>query len=177
MDDGWIEVLPADLVQARLGRVLATGGSVDLADAVSILFALPETQGVLRVDGDQAAGLNQFVPGTRIFFNAPRAKEIGWDVITAASVFAATGSTTLTTAVGIAQRAVRTFKLLDEDEMDVVLVMRGLCGSRDPAFTTITFEQLKGVYEGTQARPANRLRSLEKKGVLVRTDTGWRLLP
>jgi hypothetical protein len=173
----WVHLKQDSQLQAQVARVVSVGGSVELTDVVSVLLMIPQMHDVIRVESDDVDGLHQFVPKTRIFYEPLRAKELGWDACVAVSVFAATSSLPLGVAAGIAQRALRTFKLLTEDEMDVVLVMRALCGADDPFFTTISRAALDEVYEDTGADLDARLKSLEKKGVVTRTDSGWRLVP
>lgn len=177
MAEGWHEVPGEHLVRDQTSRIVSAGGSVEPTEVLSILFVMPETLGALKVESEGRDGLNQFVPRTRIFFNPAKAEEIGWDALVASSIYAATGSLSLATAVGVAQRALRTFKLLDEDEMDLVLVMRGCCGNRDPATTSITRAELEAVYADTAMNLAEKLASLEKKGAVTRHESGWRLVP
>ncbi|MGV1004995.1 MAG: hypothetical protein ACOYEV_09570 [Candidatus Nanopelagicales bacterium] len=176
--DAWVEVFPPAVVAPCATRLARLGFDVDALDALSVLLASPETSGRFRVAPiEEPEGLRQYVPGTRLFFLRARADDLAWDAAIAASVYATTGSASLTTAVSIFRRSVQTFRLLSLDEMDVVLVMRALCGTRDREFTTITAEDLAAAYAGTDMDLDAQTTALVQKGALRRAQGGWVLVP
>jgi hypothetical protein len=177
-----------DLLDPWLSRVNALGYGVDADDVMSVIVASGEADSVLRiVEADSAdihAGpddeaLRQFVPHTRVFFHRPKAVDLGWDAVTAGGVFVTTGSGSLASGLTILRRTIQTFKTLTVEEMDVVLVMRGVCGTRDRHRTTVTAADLAVVYQDSPIAPSLEalIASLLKKGVVTEADGGWRLVP
>ena len=191
-DDIWESIEVADLVEPWRSRMTDLGFDVDGSAVMSVIVASGEADLALRVievgDGwDRQIGTNaseealrQFVPHTRVFFHRPKAVDLGWDAVTAAGVFVTTGSGSLSSGVTILRRTIQTFKHLSLDEMDVVLVMRGICGTRDRHRTTISAGELAAVYRDSPVSAeavARLVASLVKKGVVSEVDGGWRLVP
>lgn len=184
---GWESVEITDVLDPWVSRMRDLGFDVAAMDVMSVLVASGEVDTVLRVVADvrqdtatDREALRQFVPHTRVFFHRPKAVDLGWDAVTAGAVFAMTGSGSLASGLTILRRAIQTFRRLTPDEMDVVLVMRGLCGTRDRHRTTISLQDMTGVYEGSPvstSRLVSLLESLQRKGVVLEVDGGWRLVP
>lgn len=191
-DDIWESIEVADLVEPWRSRMTDLGFDVDGSAVMSVIVASGEADLALRVievgDGwGRQIGTNaseevlrQFVPHTRVFFHRPKAVDLGWDAVTAAGVFVTTGSGSLASGLTILRRTIQTFKHLSLDEMDVVLVMRGICGTRDRHRTTISAGELAAVYRDSPVSAeavATLVASLVKKGVVSEVDGGWRLVP
>lgn len=190
-DEAWESVVVADLLEPWQSRLNNLGFGVDGGDVMSVIIASGEADIALRVvevsdDGDRGSGaaaseeaLHQFLPRTRIFFHKPKAVDLGWDAVTAAGVFVMIGSGSLASGLAILRRTIQTFNLLSPDEMDVVLVMRGICGTRDRHRTTVSAEELEAVYGDSplSAYLPSLVASLVKKGVVTEVDGGWRLVP
>jgi hypothetical protein len=192
LDDTWESVDVAEILEPWLSRLTDLGFDIDASDVMSVIVASGEVDLALRVveaadglthgigteAGEEA--LRQFVPHTRVFFHRPNAVDLGWDAVTAAGVFVTTGSGSLASGLTILRRTIQTFKHLSLDEMDVVLVMRGICGTRDRHRTTISAGELAAVYRDSPVSAeavASLLVSLVKKGVVTEVDGGWRLVP
>ena len=192
LEDGWESVEVADILEPWLSRMNDLGFDVEASDVMSVIVASGEADRALRlveaadgwlqgtgIDAREEA-LRQFVPHTRVFFHRPKAVDLGWDAATAAGVFATTGSGSLASGLTILRRTIQTFKHLSPEEMDVVLVMRGICGTRDRHRTTVSAEELAAVYRDSpvSAEALEALvTSLLKKGVVTEVDGGWRLVP
>lgn len=192
LEEGWESVEVADILEPWLSRMNDLGFDVEASDVVSVIVASGEVDRALRLvetdvgwlqetctDSCEEA-LRQFVPHTRVFFHRPKAVDLGWDAATAAGVFVTTGSGSLASALTILRRTIQTFKHLSPEEMDVVLVMRGICGTRDRHRTTVSAGELAAVYRDSpvSAEALEALvTSLLKKGVVTEVDGGWRLVP
>ncbi|SOC55285.1 hypothetical protein [Ornithinimicrobium cerasi] len=189
---GWELVDVTEILGPWPARIVELGFDVDTDLVLSLVVQSGHAKSVVRnAYGDRfpesgatsiaeaGEALRQFVPHTRVFFHRPRAVELSWDATTAAGVYLATGSGSLASGLAILRRTVQTFRTLTANEMDVVLVMRGICGTRDRNRTTITRAQIADVYEGAPAAKQLDLllRSLMKKGVIIESDDGWRLVP
>lgn len=192
----WEVIEVADLLNPWVTRVAELGCDVDPNDVMSLIVASSEAESVLRIvetdeqspTGDPSGGpsggradetLRQFVPHTRVFFQRPQAVDLGMDALTAASVYIVTGSGSLASGLTMLRRTFQTFRNLSSEEMDVVLTMRGLCGTRDRNRTTITVTELNGAYLGSPLAASldTLTASLLRKRVITRTDDGWRLVP
>lgn len=191
-DCGWEPVEVMDLLGPWWSRMADHGFGFDASDVMSVIVASGEAGPALRVveTGDSGIGeigaaasgeaLRQFVPHTRLFFNRPKAVDLGWDAVIAAGVFVMAGSGSLASGLTIMRRTIQTFRHLSPDEMDVVLVMRGICQSRDRNRTTISTREIAAVYMGSPLSAQavdSLLASLAKKGVINEVDGGWRLVP
>lgn len=179
--EAWETVEVVEVLEPWHSRLGRRGFEVDCNDVMSLILVSGQAQAALRVaeepgEPDDGA-LRQFVPRTRLFFNRPKAVDLGWDAITAAGVYLMTGSASLASGLTMLRRTVQTFRHLSLEEMDVVLVMRAICGTRDHHRTTVTEDELRAVYEDSPVPRTPTVASLVKKVVVVEVDGGWRLVP
>jgi hypothetical protein len=149
--------------------------------ALSLLMLEPQTEAYLRVEAandDQPAPDEPFpylVPGTRIFINSAVARDLRADVLTAAAVWAASGSTSLSTGAALLRKLLATVKLLDEESFDLFLVVTTASARRGgrPA----TWADIVATYDGNADGLQERLGKLVRRKVLADSPDGWTVTP
>ena len=174
----WAQVDEAGLLEGTVVSRLAPAGiAVDLALVTELLLSEPATASYLRAEVEHdGAGFSQLVPRTRLFFNRPRAIDVGWDVVTLAAVAAAFQSFSLAGAATAMQRLLRAFRLLDDAELDLVALLLGASGGR-PYDCSVAEERIAAGYEDESAdQVRSRLAAMERRGILVQKADGWRLV-
>lgn len=179
ISEGWTEIARDELVPPRRRQLLkACGVEVDPELVLSVLMAEPLTQDVLRPEADlahPAETIGYLVPGTRVFIHGTKAKDVSWDALTAATVFVLTGSVTLAGALPLLQRALRTMRLLSEDEADLAVVLAALSGGR-PYDIAVPDAAIAAAYEEDASRAGPLLEHMRKRGIVERVDDAWRLV-
>lgn len=140
-------------------------------EAVKAVLA-EHDQSVSLLTGDGGKGVLGNGP---VFVSRLRAEDVAWDVLTAASVFALTGSASVASAAQALQRAVRVVKLLDPEECDVAIVMKAVSGGL-PYTRHVTLQQIERQYEEDAHKVRSILARMERKGVIEGSEAaGWRL--
>ena len=115
------------------------------------------------------------VPKTRLFINKPKARDIGWDAVTAAGVYVLTGSASLATGAQLFQRALRLMRVLSTAEADLAIVMASLSNGR-PTAVSIPSSTIEAAYEEDAAKVMPLLSGLRKRGIAIEDADGWRLV-
>jgi hypothetical protein len=149
--------------------------------ALSLLMLEPQTEAYLSVEaaGDVLASTDEpfpyLVPGTRIFVNSAVARDLRADALTAAAVWAASGSTSLSTGAALLRKILATIKLLDEESHDLVLVVTSASARRGgrPA----TWDDIAAAYDGNTSELRERLGKLVRRKVLADHPDGWTVTP
>lgn len=179
ISEGWVEIARDELIPSRRQRLLRSCGvEVDPERVLSVLMAEPLTQDVLLPEAAfaQPAGtMGYLVPGTRVFIHGVKAKDVSWDALTAATVFVLTGSVTVAGALPLLQRALRTMRMLSEDEADLAVVLAALSGGR-PYDIAVPDAAVAAAYEEDASRVAPLLKRMRKRGIVERIDDAWRLV-
>ena len=174
----WTPVDEAGLLEGTVvSRLTSAGIEIDLTQVTELLLSDPSTATYLRAEAaDGEPGFSQLVPRTRLFFNRPRAIDVGWDAVTLAAVAAVFQSLSLAGAATAMQRLLRAFRLLDDAEIDLVALLIGASGGR-PYDRGVAEERIAAGYEDESAEQVRRrLAAMEKRGILVQAPDGWRLV-
>lgn len=149
--------------------------------ALSLLMLEPQTEAYLSIDtdGDATPSADEpfpyLVPGTRIFINSAVARDLRADALTAAAVWAASGSTSLSTGAALLRKLLTTVKLLDEQSHDLALVVTTASARRGgrPA----TWDDIVTAYDGNTSELRERLSKLARRKVLAEHPDGWTVTP
>lgn len=151
-------------------------------DAESVLRLLVRqalASGVLLHDDDPIKpdpdAPKYLVPHTRLFFNKPKAVDLGWDMATAAALFVLSGSSPASAAATAFQRALRMMRLLTEEEADLAVVLAALSGGR-PYDVSVSTERIENAYEADRDRVRPLLDSMARRGLTIAGPNGWRLV-
>lgn len=147
-------------------------------DILALLLSDPLYSTLVRIEQSET---NEFdtrglIPRTRIVFSLVKARDIRWDVLTAAGAYVLSGSTLLTVAAGLLTPTVQSFTLLTPDELEVVLIMKALCGDLDHRKFTLRLDQIQ-VAAGPAIDMQLVIYDLEAKRVVRKHGDAWRLLP
>lgn len=129
----WTEIKTTGILQhSHRVRLIRRGVQINESNLVSLLASEPISEDVLRIETTLPSlppgTVGYIVPKTRLFINKPKARDIGWDAVTAAGVYVLTGSVSLATGAQMFQRALRMMRVLSADEADIVIVMAALSG-------------------------------------------------
>lgn len=173
-------ITPVDLIDARtLARAQMRGVPVDeesvqrllVSQALACRVLLPAEDPTLP-DSEQQKYL---IPGTRLFFNKPKAVDLGWNMATAAALFVTTGSSPAAAAATAFHQALRMMRLLTQEEADLTVVLGALSGgyAYDVPVSTQT---IKKAFEEDRDKVQPLLDSMARRGLVTETAHGWHLI-
>ncbi len=176
----WTEIAGEGiLTRSRRARLTRLGVKVNDTQLVSLIAAQPVSEDVLTVEITfpplPPGHLGMIVPKTRLFINKPKARDIGWDAVTAAGVYVLTGSASLATGAQLFQRALRLMRVLSTAEADLAIVMASLSNGR-PTAVSIPSSTIEAAYEEDAAKVMPLLSGLRKRGIAIEDADGWRLV-
>ncbi|MBK6441189.1 MAG: hypothetical protein IPH27_16330 [Actinomycetales bacterium] len=176
----WTEIKTTGILQhSHRVRLIRRGVQINESNLVSLLASEPISEDVLRIETTLPSlppgTVGYIVPKTRLFINKPKARDIGWDAVTAAGVYVLTGSVSLATGAQMFQRALRMMRVLSADEADIVIVMAALSGGR-PYDVSVPISKIQSAYEEDSAKVAPLLAGLRKRGIAVDDGDGWRVV-
>lgn len=145
--------------------------------ALSLLMLDPVTEAYLSIEADSDdqrrtdEPFPYLVPGTRIFINTAVARDLRADVLTAAAVLAASGSTSMSTGAALLRKLLTTVKVLDEESFDLFGVVATASARRGgrPAL----WDEIVAAYDGNTRDLRERLGDLVRRGVLTIHPDGW----
>ena len=146
--------------------------------ALSLMLSEPATEPYLEIADppeETDEPLAYLVRGTRIFINSTSARDLRADVLTALAVWAASGSTSLSTGAALLRKVTATVKVLDEPSRDLFVVVAVASAARGgrPA----TWGDVVNAYDDRAAGLEHRLERLVRRDVLARHPDGWTVVP
>jgi hypothetical protein len=178
--DEWTEASASEIVR-ELGQPRVSDRTAETV--VHLMRSLDEEEQVLRLQVDpppelKPGQLGMVLGRTRLFINKERARELHWDVICAGGVYWATHSSSLSTAAGLLRQFVKTIKLLDETELDLIAIITGTAATLPEAEMPVSQKQIERAFDGNQPQGlSRRLDSMVKRGVLKKGPGGYVVSP
>ncbi len=182
IDDGhprWVELDGELPLSARVrGYSTTVDERWERADVIGLLLTVPEFAGAFHIErepsGDDVV-LPQLVGRTRIFVDRRRLTDLQWDAGTFVAVWALAHSATFSAAATLFQKALRTVRVLNDDELDMAIVISAVCGG-NPYERPVTERTLVGAYDGDHRRVDSVLTAMRRRGIVERTGDSWRLV-